>query len=355
MEAAESQPAPAAAVAEDANPTPAENNNTDAATTATDAAAADAAPTTADGEGAVKRKKKSRLEKRMERHERTKIAQRAKRKERNERRKERKRAGLDVATTSKPLKPSEQTPSKVTVAIDLAFDDYMLSGDIIKIIKQVQNCYGANRRTRKPVNYWVTSLGGASKARLDSLQGSSSWKFERDSRSFVDVFPNKRIVYLSSESENVLSTLDEDAVYVIGGLVDHNKHKGLTHRMAVERNIEHARLPITEFINMKARRVLTVNHVFEIILKYVELQNWRAAFFAVIPPRKGLEDKAEEEGAEEDSDASGFDYGDEGEEDEGEADEEGEGEKEPSDAASESKRQKADEQDNAEPAVKDSV
>ena len=61
------------------------------------------------------------------------------------------------------------------------------------------------------------------------------WPVVREERSYLEVFPDReRLIYLSSESEELLGEIEPGWAYVVGGLVDHNRHKGLTHRQCRE-------------------------------------------------------------------------------------------------------------------------
>lgn len=112
--------------------------------------------------------------------------------------------------------------------------------------------------------------------------------------------PPVKIVYLSSDSPNTLTHLQPNTSYIIGGIVDKNRHKGLCYKQASSTSASHAtladgtpvevttgRLPISQYMSMQSRSVLTVNHVVEIMLKWLETGDWGEAFLSVIPKRKG--------------------------------------------------------------------
>lgn len=177
--------------------------------------------------------------------------------------------------------------SSLRVAIDLSFDDLMTDRDIHKLLKQIQRTYSINRRADRPIQLYLTSFGGRSKTILDEIHCKyTSWDVHIKEKSYGDVFSQEDVVYLTSDSPNVLSEVDESKAYIIGGLVDHNHHKGLCYRLAVERGIAHARLPISECVKLKSRTVITVNHVFEIMLLYSQTKDWKESLVQVLPARK---------------------------------------------------------------------
>lgn len=71
----------------------------------------------------------------------------------------------------------------------------------------------------------VTSFTGKSKNEMGKHNGYENWDINFHSDNYLDIFPKNSLVYLTSESDNVITELEQDKVYIIGGLVDHNAHK----------------------------------------------------------------------------------------------------------------------------------
>ncbi|KAM9381803.1 tRNA methyltransferase 10 homolog A isoform 1-T1 [Phaethornis superciliosus] len=183
----------------------------------------------------------------------------------------------------------EAAPSTLRLVIDCSFDELMVPKDVKKLHKQIQRCYAENRKAFHPVQFYLTSHGGQLKSNMnENDKGWVNWKdINIRTEHYSELIKKEDLVYLTSDSPDVLSELDEKKAYVIGGLVDHNHHKGITYRKAVEQGIGHAQLPLGNFVKMNSRKVLAVNHVFEIILAYLEKRDWKEAFCSVLPQRKG--------------------------------------------------------------------
>ncbi|XP_078533605.1 tRNA methyltransferase 10 homolog A isoform X1 [Lissotriton helveticus] len=214
-----------------------------------------------------------------------------KRKEKRQKRKLERQSQTEanVCSDSRKRIRRDVVPSTLRLFIDCSFDNLMASKDVKKLHKQIQRCYSENRRAMHPVQFYLTSHGGQLKQNMEENdKGWVNWKdIYFQSEHYMKLAKTEDLIYLTSDSPDVLDELDETKAYVIGGLVDHNHHKGITYRQALEHGIRHAQLPLGSFVKMNSRKVLAVNHVFEIILAYLEKKDWKEAFFSVLPQRKG--------------------------------------------------------------------
>lgn len=188
-----------------------------------------------------------------------------------------------------------------------------------KVIKQILRVYTENRRAKAPMQLYLTNFEGRAKEEMAKHNGYEHWDINFSAESYLKLFPKEKLVYLTSESNKIITELREDSVYIIGGLVDHNAHKGICYKKAVEEGIDHGQLPIGEYFHTKHRKVFTINQgckksflcsrkitkcissitVFEILLRVSEGKTFKEAFEMALPKRINIQptsnDTSEEE------------------------------------------------------------
>ncbi|KAJ9100986.1 hypothetical protein QFC19_005382 [Naganishia cerealis] len=203
------------------------------------------------------------------------------------------------------------------IIVDCGFDELMTDQEIVSMTNQLYFVHALNRMSSKPFRHCVfTGVNGRMKERLENKLHGEYKKFSRMEWRSEDVkdvrdalsrseeewenfkkgkklarganpFEGQEYVYLSADAEYELESLSESETYIIGGIVDRNRYKNLCQNKAEKLGIKTARLPIGKYLaDMPTRKVLTVNQVFEILLKFNELGSWQLAMEAVMPQRK---------------------------------------------------------------------
>lgn len=289
-------------------------------------------------------KRKLKKLKRDQQWEDSREQRKTKRKEKIREKKERKRAahraGLsndvivpvpsdNASHNHNPHNPRDRKNNKpvqlpITIILDCGFDEIMSEKEYKSLNSQITRCYSDNQKAPYKAHLVISSFGGRLKERFESILSGhySSWKgvkfLEEDfyevgdqAKKWMREFgggelsgalrheerPDQpsgtieqeagELIYLTSDSPNILTELKPYSTYVIGGLVDRNRHKGICYKRAMDRGVKTAKLPIGGYMEMTSRFVLATNHVSEILLRWLELGDWGGAFLRVIPKRKG--------------------------------------------------------------------
>lgn len=260
----------------------------------------------------------AKLPQRLELRKQQRVAKRARKKE-----------ARNAAIASGEIVPGQQMPPSthtqvpITFIIDCDFDDLMRDTERKSLGAQIQRCYADNKRAPYMNHLTIASFNGELKNRYDNVMRKhyESWKgvrfvsddflitakhaeewmqdpaggelaapvfakYRESEDAIAQAKQDAEIVYLSSDSDYTLTELKPFSTYIIGGLVDKNREKGICHKRAVAKGVKTAQLPIGEYLEMASRKVLTTNHVHEIMLKWLELGDWGQAFMQVLPKRK---------------------------------------------------------------------
>lgn len=262
------------------------------------------------------RPEKRRLEKERKRLRKLELAKRRQDPSVNE-------VGNETVTVDTPrVKPKLMCDSdnRFKVVIDMDFEGFMTDDEIAKAAKQCKGLYAINRRCQSPCQLYMSSVKGKIRDRFAVTCGDyERWDAHISPLDYVDLLAKSTseqttkghdavhvptdsqeardkirqdIIYLTGDSDELLPDAseilkDDSKIFVIGGLVDHNRHKNLCYERAKERQIRTARLPISENLKLCQRHILSTVTVFDILLNVLgERKSWRESLMAAIPRRK---------------------------------------------------------------------
>jgi hypothetical protein len=118
-------------------------------------------------------------------------------------------------------------------------------------------CYAVNGRSANPAHLWLTGCSGEMATHLQRIPGYDKWIIEKAAKPYIEAFEDRKenLVYLTADAEIVLDDLDMSKIYIIGGLVDRNRWKGITLKKSAEQGIQSAKLPIGNYLKMSSSQV----------------------------------------------------------------------------------------------------
>lgn len=171
------------------------------------------------------------------------------------------------------------------IVIDCNFESKMTERELKSLVQQLGYSYSMNKRAKNPANLCIAGIGPVLKMLL-ARNNYERWRIDCSEKDYSELYRKEELVYLTADGDAVLETLDPSKVYIIGGIVDRNRHKLITYNKAKEQGIQTAKLPLDKYVDTKATKVLTVNHVFECLINFIDHQDWTKAFLETLPLRK---------------------------------------------------------------------
>ena len=242
-------------------------------------------------------------QKKADRLARDQLCKKAKRKVEQEKAREKYKQHRQLGGASKEEIKAEQLARLeevkgrgIKVCIDFQFESLMIDKELNHLANQSKRVYSSNKASPSPFDLYFINLSKSS--RTFKLCCEKNTGFENYCLSFADVgaeelFDIESIVYLSPDSDQVLTDLTDDCVYVIGGLVDDSVKKSSSQTFCDHVNIRTAKLPIEDFMSRSDsggsfKQILTINQVFDVLLSFHQTKDWATALSQNIPPKTGF-------------------------------------------------------------------
>uniref|UniRef100_A0A182WJR9 RNA (guanine-9-)-methyltransferase domain-containing protein 1 n=1 Tax=Anopheles minimus TaxID=112268 RepID=A0A182WJR9_9DIPT len=178
----------------------------------------------------------------------------------------------------------------VNLVIDCSYDDYMNDKEMRNTAKQLMLCFALNRSHAEPFNvhHCNANLGKTTMKQLEKhlvQLHQPEFPFNITERSYMDLFPKERLVYLTPHCKNDLTEFNPDDIYIIGAMVDKSSQEPVSLGKAKKQGLRMARLPLDSYFQFKSGKSLTIDQMLAIMLELKSSNDFGKAF-QYVPRRK---------------------------------------------------------------------
>ncbi|KRX08075.1 hypothetical protein PPERSA_10437 [Pseudocohnilembus persalinus] len=172
------------------------------------------------------------------------------------------------------------------VVVDFQFVDQTMERDRASLMKQIEVCHCMNQKYEKPLKLTTSQSEHPLMKQYVEQRNLNKWGIDLEKRDILDAYPKEQIIYLSGDVDIDMDVYEPEKIYIIGGLVEHNRLTNLTKNYAEKNGITARRLPLSRYLDLKACSLLNINHVFQILLMLHNGASMQKAIVSSVPQRK---------------------------------------------------------------------
>ncbi|KPI94970.1 Mitochondrial ribonuclease P protein 1-like [Papilio xuthus] len=183
------------------------------------------------------------------------------------------------------------------IVIDCSYEQNMVWREAVNAAKQMTFVFGENRIHKEPFNIHMCNVdleGHFMKQLRKNIPSLEEPWFPLNihTKSYLDIFPKQKLVYLTPHCREELTTFDHDTIYIIGCMVDKINTEPLSLARAKRDGLKMAKLPLDRYMEWApgANKSLNINHMVPILSDLKVSGDWDHALRHV-PRRKLMETK----------------------------------------------------------------
>ncbi|XP_014254239.1 mitochondrial ribonuclease P protein 1 homolog [Cimex lectularius] len=183
------------------------------------------------------------------------------------------------------------------IIIDCGYDQHMNNREAANCAKQLLILFSENRRHKSPFSlhfvnvdrdgYMMTRF-----AKQIPILYNDDFPINISTKSYLDMFPKEKLVYLTPHCREELTTYNHDDIYIIGAMVDKENCKPFSLGKAKAEGLRMAKLPLDRYLDWNlGSKSLTLDQVLKIMLDMKVTGNWETSLQHV--PKRKLKDDFE--------------------------------------------------------------